>query len=153
MKTEYRQADILKVFPWIKRQTLMSWSRMGLLQAEYGEARGTQGIWRSYSYDNLLEIALISEFTYNGVNPRSLMLVIEEYRLAIRRGAFDRVFFIGRTKGRNGFSIRFADASESEFDRYTTNGLFFDPNWKMSSFTAISLRSLKEYVDREIQGL
>ena len=160
MKTAFRQSDILKIFPWIKRRTLMSWSEIGLIQAEYGEAQGRRGVWRSYSYDNLLEIALISEFTYSGIHhprggtatPHSVMLVIKKYRQAIREKAYDRIFMIGHVKKNGRFSIMFQDVSEAEFEGYETKVLF-PPEWGMSSFTAISLRSLKEYVDQGIRGL
>jgi DNA-binding transcriptional MerR regulator len=60
MKTEFLFKDLKKIFPWISPRTLISWAERGLVKPFFGNAAG-RGTSRRYSYENLIEIAFISE--------------------------------------------------------------------------------------------
>ncbi len=60
MRKQFLHRDVLKIFPYIRPRTLISWSERGLVKPEFVDAQG-RGTERVYSYKNLLQIGMISE--------------------------------------------------------------------------------------------
>lgn len=65
MRYTFIHRDVMKVFPWIKARTLISWSERGLIEP-VSNAAG-RGSSRVYSYANLIEIGIISQFLQHGI--------------------------------------------------------------------------------------
>lgn len=66
MYEQFVHRDILNIFPWIKARTLISWSERGLVKPDFSNAAG-RGSSRVYSYSNLIEIGIVSEFLRHGI--------------------------------------------------------------------------------------
>ena len=91
---EFVHKEVLKIFPWIKPRTLISWSERGLIQPEYKEASG-RGTRRRYSYQNLIEIGFISELLDYGIPFNMIRIFIQDQEglgKELRKKGFDIVF-------------------------------------------------------------
>ena len=66
MHDKFLHRDILNIFPWLKPRTLISWSERGLIKPDFSNAAG-RGSSRVYSYGNLIEIGIVSEFLGHGI--------------------------------------------------------------------------------------
>jgi DNA-binding transcriptional MerR regulator len=66
MHEQFLHRDILNIFPWLKPRTLISWSERGLIKPDFSNAAG-RGSSRVYSYANLIEIGIVSEFLGHGI--------------------------------------------------------------------------------------
>lgn len=95
-KREFVHREVLKIFPWIKSRTLISWSERGLIKPEFEDASG-RGTRRRYSYQNLIEIGFVSELLNYGI-PFSMIsnFIEQEKGLAneLRARGFETVFVI-----------------------------------------------------------
>ena len=63
---QFVHKEVLKIFPWIKPRTLISWSERGLITPEFEDASG-RGTRRKYSYKNLIEIGFVDELLKYGI--------------------------------------------------------------------------------------
>lgn len=97
MDNQYLHRDILKIFPWLKPRTLISWSERGLLKADFGEASG-RGSSRIFSYSNLIEIGILSELLQNGIPFAIIRLITESSHMKdiISKKAFNQVILFQR---------------------------------------------------------
>ena len=69
-KCEFTQSDILRIFPNMKRGTLMSWSKRNLVRATYQEAVGHQGTFRKYSMDDVVKIGAMFALKQLGIKEK-----------------------------------------------------------------------------------
>ena len=68
---EFQHKDVLRLFPWIKARTLISWVERGLVKPDFQDAAG-KGTRRGYSYKNLIEILLVDELLSWGISYRDV---------------------------------------------------------------------------------
>jgi DNA-binding transcriptional MerR regulator len=100
-KREFVHKEVLKIFPWIKARTLISWSERGLIKPEFEEASG-RGTRRRYSYQNLIEIGVVSELLDYGIPFNMISTFIhaqEGLSEELRDKGFDMVFLVNSVSG------------------------------------------------------
>jgi DNA-binding transcriptional MerR regulator len=97
MDKQFLHRDVVKIFPWLKPRTLISWSERGLIKADFSEAAG-RGSSRVFSYSNLIEIGILSEFLQNGIPFAMIKILIESppMRSIISNKTFNQVFWFER---------------------------------------------------------
>jgi DNA-binding transcriptional MerR regulator len=97
MDNQYLHRDVLKIFPWLKPRTLISWSERGLIKADFGEASG-RGSSRVFSYSNLIEIGILSELLQNGIPFAIIKLITESSHMKdiISKRSFDKIILFQR---------------------------------------------------------
>jgi DNA-binding transcriptional MerR regulator len=83
---KYTHGDILKMFPWLKPRTLISWSERGLIKADFGEASG-RGSSRVFSYSNLIEIVTIADLSKTGLPFSVIKKIIQSKSLDLWQNA------------------------------------------------------------------
>ncbi len=97
MRSEYQHKDVLRIFPWLKARTLISWSERGLIKPDFNEASG-RGSARVFSFTNLIEIGTVSELLQNGIpfaNINHIMNSATMIRIK-KEKKFDRIFWFDR---------------------------------------------------------
>ncbi len=94
---EFVHKEVLKIFPWIKPRTLISWSERGLIQPEFEEASG-RGTRRRYSFQNVIEIGFVDELLQYAMPFHTIKRIIEAAGLSqqLREKGFDTVFWARR---------------------------------------------------------
>ena len=94
---EFVHKEVLKIFPWIKPRTLISWSERGLVKTKGGDAPG-RGTRRRYSYQNVIEIGFVDELLQYGLPFHTIKRIIEAAGLSqrLREKGFDTVFWARR---------------------------------------------------------
>lgn len=123
---EFVHKEVLKIFPWIKPRTLISWSERGLIQPEFEEASG-RGTRRRYSYQNLIEIGFISELLDYGIPFNMIRIFIQDQEglsKELRKKGFDIVFVVNDVTG---IAIDYEDHSihpGDSFGHYTYQTAF-----------------------------
>jgi len=131
---QFVHREVLKIFPWIKSRTLISWSERGLIIPEFEEASG-RGTRRRYSYQNLIEIGFVSELLNYGIPFSMISNFIEQgegLSKELRKTGFDTIFVINAVA---------AIAIDYE-DRSIHPGAEFGPSNYSSAF--MSLESFAE---------
>jgi len=85
LKKQFVHKEVLKIFPWIKPRTLISWSERGLVTPELEDASG-RGTKRKYSYKNLIEIGFVCELLEYGIPFSTIKEFLE------KGGSSDKLF-------------------------------------------------------------
>lgn len=157
MDNEYLHGDVLKIFPWIKPRTLISWSERGLLRAEFGEADG-RGSSRVFSYTNLIEIGILSELLQNGV-PFSVIRMItesEQVRDTLAQKAFNNVVFFQRQLVSSDVPMNktapwIGFVGSLTLDEFVKNSRSLAMN--LSTLVLINIGSIKRFIDARVKKL
>ena len=142
MDEQYLHRDILKVFPWIKPRTLISWSERGLVKP-LGKAYG-RGSARVYSYSNLVEIGIISELLSFGMP----FTIIGN----IMTSKFDTVFWFCRELVNAKVPMNQGPPWGAIYG-FGTLDEFAIEGRKTTSAIIIKLEGIKRFVDGQIRNL
>jgi DNA-binding transcriptional MerR regulator len=95
MKSEFLHRDLMKIFPTIKPRTIISWAERRLIEPDIRDASG-RGSSRRYSYENLIEIAFISELASLELPFARIKHVVrsEKFREIVKKHKWDQVLCI-----------------------------------------------------------
>jgi DNA-binding transcriptional MerR regulator len=91
LKKQFVHKEILKIFPWIKPRTLISWSERGLITPEFEDASG-RGTRRKYSYRNLIKIGFVDELLKYGIPFSTIRGFLEEGGSRAKDKLFEKGF-------------------------------------------------------------
>jgi hypothetical protein len=166
MPDEFLHKLILKIFPWLKARTLISWSEHGLVKPEFGDASG-RGSSRVYSYRNLMQIGIVSEFLRVGV-PFAIIreaMHSTEMQAVMTDGRFESVFWFRREMIAADVPMTVEPPWAGEygvapFDEFVQKGgaLLLDVSSKgketfignTTTAVVINIGSIRRFVDRQI---
>jgi DNA-binding transcriptional MerR regulator len=100
MNSVFLHRNLIKIFPYVKPRTIISWTERGLLKPDYEDASG-KGSSRRYSYRNLLEIAFISELFSYGLPFSMVKNIVDstQYKEVISSENQEKVLWVEQTVG------------------------------------------------------
>jgi DNA-binding transcriptional MerR regulator len=174
MYDRFLHKDVLKIFSWIKPRTLISWSERGLIKPDLSDASG-RGSARVYSYANLIEIGVVSEFLTYGIPFSFIESILKTPPIAKMRETqnFDVVIWHHhRMRNSRGGPLPstpeklhdqpadspiYATIDTSGItttDRFLANAggrMIGDKN--VTSAIVINVQAIKMFVDRQLRGL
>jgi DNA-binding transcriptional MerR regulator len=166
MSQSYLHRDVVKIFPWLKARTLISWSERGLIVPEITDAAG-RGSSRMYSYSNLIQIGMLAELLRFGIPFTQIreMMESDEMKNMLSTRNFDAVYWLSRELvsakvpmdkeapwlGRFGFMTfddflkkgagNLVDVSIKDSERREGN---------VTSAFLLNVRSIKRFVDKQL---
>jgi len=159
--SEFTHKDIVKIFPWLKPRTLISWSERGLIKPTFEDASG-RGSRRRYSYKNLLEISFANELLQYGIHFHTIRMLIGEFRNLIEHEDFNRVFVVNQNRSLTGMvgpiheTSRWPEGYSMEIDKFKKmpGSPFFPEKRRDSVVTStiiFNVKRMKEFIDVQIK--
>lgn len=98
----FTHKDVMKIYPWIKPRTLMSWVDAGIVTPDYANANG-RGSKRLYSLQNLIEIGAIAEMLRLGLPRKHVTKIMKIARI---RANAKHDSIIVRSSGLSGIEVK-----------------------------------------------
>jgi DNA-binding transcriptional MerR regulator len=158
----FKQKDVLRIFPDLTARQLIHWAQIGIIRPHV-EGRDPQtpgrGKWRQYSLKNLYQIGIILELLMYGISLwyiRALLNPPGNINPPLSAKNMDGVMLIRAIRGKGPHESPPPSAAEffswQDFQSQGVEKLVEShPNWVTASSVVINLRTIKEYVDRQVQ--
>lgn len=159
MHNEFGHKEVRQIYPWTKDRTLISWSERGLIEPATG-ASG-RGSARGYSYTNLIQIGIIDQLLQYGI-PFAIIAAIMKgtsVKEMIEKKDFNRVIWSDRQivsfETQMDKGPAFVGTVECvKIDDFLADGgqlLFGNERGNVTSAVIVNVKSIKNFVDRQIK--
>lgn len=159
MKDRFTHSDVLKIFPWLKARTIISWAERELIRPVL-DASG-RGSSRVYSYVNIMEIGIVSELLHYGI-PFLLIQATMRHKgiqAILKNKRWNSIIWIDRELFRENlpmdktasFSSRYGVVPVEEFVR--KGGKLIMRSRDVTSAIVININSLKGFIDVRIRQI